>query len=183
MSAALLAVVAIVLVGSAIGHLSQRGGLRSAIDQHRVLPARLAPAVAAGLPFAELALGAALLCLLVAGSDLTRWAALVTGAFLVLMTGYAHLASRRAGGDERGSAGLGVPCGCGLGDTPLGLWVTVRSGLLATLALVGGLTLGSAGLLSRDLSELVVMAAAMVSLSIGIALLPQARQSFAGVAR
>ena len=175
MSAALVAVVAVVLLGSGVVHLAHRGELRRAIALHAVLPRGLHGPAAWGLPSLEVLLGGALLALLGLGSGRTGAAALLAGVLLAAMTAYVHVAARR-------SLGSVVPCGCGLGEAPLGLWVTVRAGLLTALAVIGALTLGTPPA-DRAGSELVVMGAATVALAIGISVLPQARVTLTGVPR
>lgn len=174
MSAALVAVVAITLLSSGLEHLRGRSAaLSETLAGHRVLPATWTSPVAAVLTVLEVALGLALLVGLSRGTAATGMLALVASALFAAMTGYVHLAARRA---ERGAP---VPCGCGLGEAPLGLWVTVRAGLLAALALIGGLTLPTEPLSTSSPSELVIMAAATLALSIAIITLPQARAELA----
>src|SRR5690606_29700296 len=123
-SAALVAVVAITLLSSGLEHLRGRSAaLSETLAGHRVLPATWTSPVAAVLTVLEVALGLALLVGLSRGTAATGMLALVASALFAAMTGYVHLAARRA---ERGAP---VPCGCGLGEAPLGLWVTVRAGL------------------------------------------------------
>ncbi|MGA8047968.1 MAG: MauE/DoxX family redox-associated membrane protein [Dermatophilaceae bacterium] len=175
MSEALLAVVAVTLVVAGAAHLRAPRELRAALDSHAVLARSVRGPVSVGLPLVEVALGVGVLLALATGAAATVLVGLLAAALLTAMTVYVHVAAGR-------SAGRAVPCGCGVGEAPLGLWVTVRSALLAGLALVGALTVGAAPTLARPGSELVIMAAAVVALSISLAALPGAR-AHAEVAR
>ena len=168
MSEALLGVVSVTLLVSGAAHLRAPRRLRAVLDAHRVLPRGLRGPVAIALPPIEVSLGAALALGLATGSGASVLIGLLSAGLLVAMTVYVHVAARR-------SAGRSVPCGCGVGEAPLGLWVTARAAILGGLALTGALTTGAGPTLARPLLELVVMAAAVLSLTISLAALPGTR--------
>lgn len=168
MSEALLAVVAVMLFGAGAAHLRDPHAVRTVLESHDVLARRLRRPVALGLPLVELAVAVALLIGLGSGWTATFVVATIAAALLAAMTCYVHVAAAR-------SQGRAVPCGCGIGEAPLGLWVTVRSGLLTALALFGALTVRDGPTLARPAEELVVMAAAVLALSLCLGALPAAR--------
>ena len=148
--------------------LAEPRSLVAVLDSHGVLARRLRRPVARGLPLVEVAVAVALLLDLATGWAATYVIGLTAAALLAAMTLYVHVAASR-------SEGRTVPCGCGVGEAPLGLWVTVRSALLTALALGGALTVRDGPTLARPAEELVVMAAAVLALSICLGALPAAR--------
>lgn len=194
--------VALVLLAAGVGHLRDPRGLRSALAAHDVLPSGMQRPLALVLGPVELVLGALLLLSLspflstgdtlgapffltgdTIGSSVTLGVAiaatLLTGAF----TAYLFLVLRRTGGAEE------IPCGCGLGTTPVGPWAVLRAGLLAGLALlavVGGtpdwatlagtdLAAGAATAAPPLWAHVGLVAAAGLTLAIAVAALPAAR--------
>lgn len=168
MSEALLAVVALLLLAAGAAHLRNPSAVRAVLDSHDVLAPRIRRPLALGLPLVEVAVAVALLTGLANGWPATFVVGMIAGALLASMTVYVHVAAARWKGRV-------VPCGCGVGEGPLGLWVTVRSGLLTSLALVGALTVRDGPTLVRPTDELVVMAAAVLALSVCLGTLPAAR--------
>lgn len=172
--------VALVLLAAGVGHLRDRRSLRAALAAHRALPAGLQRPLASLLGPVELALGAALLVLLASGDPVgapfravALGAVLLTGAF----TGYLLLVLRRTGGAEE------IPCGCGLGTTPVGPWAVARAGLLtglASVALLGGTPgwaeAGAAATTGAPVwAQAFLVTAAGTTLAIAVAALPAAR--------
>ncbi|XVX21407.1 MauE/DoxX family redox-associated membrane protein [Actinomycetota bacterium] len=168
MTIALLAACALVLVASGLSHLRDLAVLRRGMREHGVLPESIHAPAAIALTAAELVLAAALAFGLVVGSSgVTRLAAAGAAALFAAFTAYLLLALRRPGA-------AALPCACGLGDAPLGLWTVVRAALLAALAVIGAVWVpAAAGTLA--LPQLAVVLLATVSLAIGIGLLPAAR--------
>lgn len=182
--------VALVLLAAGAGHLRDTQGLRRALAAHDVLPAGARRAVAPLLGPVELVLGAALLVSLA-----TAWLPLVVALAAVLLTGaftaYLTLVLRRTRGAGE------IPCGCGLGTTPVGPWSVARAGLLAGLALlavVGGtpdwaalagtgatpgaaMVAGAAGAAAAPplWAHVLLVVAAGTTLAIAVAALPAAR--------
>lgn len=178
MSAALLAVGAVVLVFSGAAHLRDRAALGVVMARHRVLPAGLRRLTSAALPVLQLALGLALLVTIGAGASGASFAlGLGAAALFLAFALYLHRASRAPGA-------AGMPCGCGVGEAPLGVWVVARALLLAVLSgagAIGGVTMtenplagaGSAG--ADGAVRVVVSAAAVLALVVAISVLPAAR--------
>lgn len=178
MSAALLACCGLVLLASAWSHVRRPRELASGLAAHRVLPPGLRTPLALALTAVEVVLGvAALGAALLGFLPLAVAAGAAAAVLFLLMAGYLLVARR--------VAPAGVPCACGLGDAPLGPWVTVRALALAALAAVaaGSATLALSapapawGLTGRPLDQVVVLASAAVALALGLGLLPAARQS------
>lgn len=179
MSVALLAVGAIVLVVSGVSHVRDRVESRATLDRHAVLPTSVRRPSAVLLPALQLALGLALLGAIVTGAQTAsvRLGGVASALFLVFAL-YLHLAARKPGA-------AGAPCGCGLGEAPLGVWVVVRAVLFAALSAVGaagvattnGLDATTAGGLAgaAGVAEAIVSVAAVASLVVAISVLPAAR--------
>lgn len=187
LTAAAALAVGLVLLAAAVGHLRDGGGTRAALAAHDVLPPGMQRTAAVLLALAELLLGAGLVLGAVGlgraglGSSDISLLAVAGGAAAVLLAGFtAYLVQvlrRTRGRDE-------VPCGCGLGATPVGHWVVLRAAVLLLLALVA--TLGAAGVGAPDwaalptdqaplLAQAVVVVAAGLTLAIATAALPAAR--------
>lgn len=184
-TAAAAVAVALVLLAAATGHLRDRRGTLAALTAHDVLPSGLRRVVAALLPAGELVLGLTLLIGLlgpaVPGPVTAAALPLAAGGAALLLAGftaYLALVLRRT----RGAAD--VPCGCGLGTTPVSHWAVARAGVLLALALTA--TLGSAGGGAPDWSALsgeeapvpvqaFVVLAAGLTLALVTAALPAAR--------
>ncbi len=169
MSGALLVAVAGVLIASGLAHGVHFESSRAAVaDQHVVSPGLAGPLVAV-LSVAEIALGGGTLAAVLTGSTAQTVWGLLCALLLVAFGGYVHLAwLRRTRRD--------VLCACGVGEAPLGLWVTLRSGLLAVLAL-GGAAFASSGVswLDRPAFELSVLVCVAFSLAVAVTMLPAAR--------
>lgn len=197
--------VALVLLATGVAHLRDKGVLRSALAAHDVLPHGLQRAVTAVLGPVELVLGAGLVAVVALGAggasaagtgggassvlatDPTRLLALVAALLTAGFTAYLLVVVRRTGGEEE------IPCGCGLGTTPVGPWAVVRAALLtglAGLAVVGGapgwtgsdLPLGGATHLATPVwAQAVLVVAAGLTLAVATAALPAARAVPAGL--
>lgn len=168
---ALLLAVGLVLLAAGAAHLRDPRSLRDAVRAHGVLPPAAVPPRLLGA--GETVLGAVLIvAALGGGSALGRWSGAGAALLLAVMAGYLALARAR---QER-SGGPALPCGCGVGEAPLGGAVVARSGALALTAVVGALTASSWSIGSRPLPEAVVALAAGLTLAIGLALLPAARR-------
>ena len=201
LTAAAALAVGLVLLAAALGHLRDARGTRAALAAHDVLPPGMQRAVAVLLAPVELLLGGALLL----GAGLLLGAAaqaaegpgrsgstllsVAGGAAVLLLAGftaYLALVLRRTRGSGQ------VPCGCGLGTTPVGHWAVLRAALLLALALLatvsatagvlGGVGSGSApgwAELPTDeasaLAQVFVAAAAGLTLAVATAVLPAAR--------
>lgn len=187
--------VGLVLLAAAAGHLRDARGTRAALAAHDLLPAGMQRPVAVLLAPLELVLGAALLLgaagvggrgLGAVGSSLLPVAGGATAALLAGFTAYLALVVRSTRGKDE------VPCGCGLGATPVGHWAVLRAALLLALALLatvsatagvlGGVGSGSApgwAELPTDeasaLAQVFVAAAAGLTLAVATAVLPAAR--------
>ena len=122
--------VGLVLLVSGLAHTRAPASTRAALRAHRVVPHRWHRWVVPALGPVELLLAAGLLLggLGVLERGLTQAAAL--GAALLCGGFAAYLRVVR-----RVTAGQEVPCGCGLGATPVTRWSAVRAGLLGALAL------------------------------------------------
>lgn len=177
MSAALLACCALVLLASGWAHVRDPRALAGGLAAHGVVPTALRTPLARVLTGVEVLLGLVGLGAALTGQlTLAVAAAAATALLFLAMTGYL-LAARR-------SAPSGVPCACGLGDAPLGPWVTARAIGLAALAAVAATSAGLAlaarsavwGFSGRPLDQLVVLACAALALAIGLGLLPAARR-------
>lgn len=203
-SASALAV-GLVLLAAGVGHLRDPRGLRRALVAHRVLPTRPMRRYEADVPLStahrsrkgtsgehgaplglvaallgpvEIVLGAGLVLLpaIVAGSTgagrpalggLLLGATLLTAGF----TAYLTLVLRRTRGEE-------IPCGCGLGTTPVGPWAVARAALLTGLALtalLAPLTTGTPATDAPAWAQGLVAGAAGLSLALAVAALPAAR--------
>lgn len=179
--------VGLVLLAAAAGHLRDARGTRAALAAHDLLPAGMQRPVAVLLAPLELVLGAALLLgaagvggrgLGAVGSSLLPVAGGATAALLAGFTAYLALVVRSTRGKDE------VPCGCGLGATPVGHWAVLRAALLLALALLAAVSSAGAGgpnwaALPTDeaplLAQAFVVAAAGLTLAIATAALPAAR--------
>lgn len=174
--------VALVLLAAGVGHVRDRRSLRAALAVHGVLPTGMQRPLATLLGPVELALGVGLLATLATGDTLgpAAWLFLVLALGATLLTGafiaYLLLVLRRTGGAEE------IPCGCGLGATPVGPWAVVRAGLLTALALLavvaGASDRTTAGQTTGDAplwAQVFLVVAAGVTLAITVAALPAAR--------
>jgi len=169
MSSAFLLAIAGVLVASGVAHLMHFARSRAAVVDQHVVPAHLASLVVSGVVVLELVLGVGTLTAVLTGSSGQRIFALMCAALFVAFAGYTHLAwLRRTDRD--------VLCACGVGEAPLGFWVTLRSWLLAGLAICAAVfASASTAWFERPAFEQIVMACAALSLSIAVTLLPTAR--------
>lgn len=170
LSPALLAAVGLVLLASAVSHLRSPVLLREGIRAHDVLPHRTQGPVSHVLGPVEAVLGAAALVAAVSGPSLT--AALVVsmpiaGLFLAL-TAYLWQVLRVTSGQV-------VPCACGLGEAPVSPSTVLRAGILAAMAIAGGVTAAGWAAASAPVTEVVVALAAALVLAVSAALLPAAR--------
>lgn len=165
--------VGLVLLVSGADHLRSPRSTRAALRAHGVLPVPAHRPVALVLGPGEILLA---LGLLAVGAGLldplpTRAAALGAALLCLGFTAYLVLALRR-------TAGADVPCGCGLGTTPLTHWSIVRAGLLTTFA-VAALTLPTGAWSSAPgapvWAQVVVAACAGLALAVATAALPAAR--------
>lgn len=169
MSPALLATAAVVLAASGLAHAATHGSTRRAVVAHGVLGARWAGPVVVLLAAVELLLGAGLLAAVLLGdAPVQRGLGLTAAALFLLLAGYAHAA-------WRARPGAAPPCACGVGESPLGPWVTLRAVLLGLLALGGAVAVEAAGVAGRPWHEVVVLVSATTALSVGLTYLPAAR--------
>ncbi|HET7279956.1 MAG TPA: MauE/DoxX family redox-associated membrane protein [Dermatophilaceae bacterium] len=169
MSDALLLACALLLGASATTHLRHTGATALAVAQHQLLPPRLSAAVAWSLPAVELVLAtglavASLLGLRPAAPAFGAAAALVFGLF----TTYLYAVWRRH------PDGM-VPCGCGVGRATVGAWAVLRALLLACLAAAGALGGGERPIGARPVEQVVIIAAAALTLACAAGALPDAR--------
>lgn len=171
MTAAFTATLAALLAASAIGHLRAPRRFAALLRTHGVLPRSLSGAAAGVLIALELVVSGALLTGLLAGPGLIRWASAAASLLCAGFAVYLHRVSRHHPG--------GVPCGCGLGEAPAGLWTTLRAALLALLALCSALWPTPPAELTAP--QLVTVALATIALSIALVGLPLARGSLTRV--
>lgn len=175
MTDALLVAVAGVLIASGVAHAAHFGRSRAGVHDHRLVPAGLAGPLVAALLATEMVLGVGTLFAVVTGSSAQLVWGLLCAVVFVAFTAYVHLAwLRRTRRD--------VMCACGVGEAPLGLWVTLRSGLLAVMALSGAVFASSdVGWLDRPTFEVTILVSAALALSIAVTLLPAARAPLGAV--
>ena len=108
--------------------------LRSALREHRMLPKRIVPALAAALSIVEVCLGGGLLAFaLWPGVDPTTGSALAAAASGLLLAYACYLSAVLC------FRGPGVPCGCGFAREPITTATVARAGLLSALAGVAAL--------------------------------------------
>lgn len=170
MTLSFLAACALVLLASGIDHLRRRGPLAFGLRRQGVLPASTLPLVTHVLPVAELGLGVGLLVAVAGAGTLADRA--LGGAAVALFAAFAFYlqsVSRRPDAHE-------IPCACGLGETSVGPWVTIRAALLAAFAALGALWPVAGGLSSLQPPQVAVVVSASVALAVSLALLPAARQ-------
>lgn len=169
MSGAFLVAIAAVLLASGVAHLVHFTSSRATVADQHVVPVHLAGPLVAVVVVLELVLGGGTLGAVLTGSSGQRVFGLLCAALFVAFAGYTHLAwLRRTDRD--------VLCACGVGEAPLGFWVTLRSGLLAGLAICAAVfASASTAWFERPAFEQIVMACAALSLSIAVTLLPTAR--------
>ncbi len=169
MTGALLIAVAGVLMVSGLAHLVHFERSRAAVADQHVVAAGLAGPLVVALIVAEVAFGGGTAVAVTSGSSSQIVWGLLCAALFVAFAGYVHLAwLRRTRRD--------VLCACGVGEAPLGLWVTLRSGLLAALALFGAVFASSGGAwLDRPAFELTILVCAAVAVSVAVTVLPVAR--------
>lgn len=173
-TAAAAVAVGLVLLMAATGHLRDHRGTQAALAAHDVLPSWLRRVVAAVLPSTELVLGLTLLLAVLGPAVLGPVTAVALplaagGAALLLagFTAYLTLVLRRA----RGAAD--VPCGCGLGTTPVSHWAVARAGVLLALAVaatLGGIRGGAPDWPALPTDEAPVLAQAFVVVAAGLTL-------------
>lgn len=169
MSPALLATGALVLLVSGIGHLRTVGPTSAMVVSHQVVPPRLAGPVSVLLLLVELVLGAGLLVAVLLGTaGAQRGLGLVCAGVFVALAGYAHLAWR----EQHGAPAL---CACGVGESPLGPWVSARALLLGGITALGALSAGGPGLADRAWTEVVILVCATTTLALVTVFLPAAR--------
>ncbi|NLG22402.1 MAG: hypothetical protein GX555_13345 [Actinomycetales bacterium] len=170
LSPALLGAVGLVLLAAATGHVRAPASLRRGLDAHGVLPGAARPLVAGVLAPLEAVLGVvALVCAVAPVPSPVGFAVSmpIAGLFLALTLYLARVL--------RDAQGRVVPCACGLGETPVTRSAVLRPGILAVLALVGGVTSGGWSLAEAPAAEAGVALAAMLVLALSVALLPAAR--------
>lgn len=162
-------------MASGLAHLVHFERSRAAVAVQHVVSTALSGPLVAALAVAELALGGGTLVAVTSGSSSQTVWGLLCASLFVAFGGYAHLAwLRRTHRD--------VQCACGVGEAPLGLWVTLRSGLLAALALVGALFASPGGAwLDRPAFELMILGCAAMAMSVAVTLLPAARAPLSGL--
>lgn len=187
LTAAAALAVGLVLLAAGTGHLRDARGTRAALAAHDLLPAGLQRVAGVLLAPVELALGAALVLGAAglggaapgaAGVSLLAVAGGAAAALLAGFTTYLALVLRRTRGRAE------VPCGCGLGATPVGPWTVLRAALLLGLALLAAVGAAAGGVpdwsaLPTDeapaLAQALVVAAAGLTLAVASAALPAAR--------
>lgn len=165
--------VGLVLLSAAVGHVRDTRGTRRALAAHGVLPAGLRRPASALLAPVEVLLGAALVLGAVGagpgpgGTTVVSVAGASAALLLAGFTAYLALVLRRTrGGDQ-------LPCGCGLGTTPLGPWTVVRAGLLLALAVVatlGAVTGAAPGWTAPSADGVPAPAQAFVAVAAGLTL-------------
>lgn len=170
LSPALLGAVGLVLLTSAAAHVRAPGALQRGLRSHGVLRHRTHRPVALTLGPVEAVLGvAALLAALTGPPPAPALAASMPAAvlFLALAVYLARVL--------RGTAGQAVPCACGLGEAPVSTTTVVRAGVLAGMAVAGGVTAAGWSVTRAPGAEVFVAVAAAVVLALSAALLPAAR--------
>lgn len=136
--------VPLVLLASASGQARRPRALAAALRAHRVLPRRLAGALAVSVIAAEAGTGAGGAVALLLWLDGPMRA--FSGAAAVLLALYALYGTYVARTRQ------GVPCGCAGDGTPMTGWVAGRAAALAALALVGALHGLPAGATAYEMS-------------------------------
>lgn len=171
MSAALLLTAATVLLLAGVAHLRGFSSTAGSVVRHGLIPPRFGTVVVAGLALIECVVGGGTIVAVMVDSNTQRLWALICVVVLLCLSAYAHVAAAR-------QSAPGVPCACGIGEAPLGIWATLRPAMLAALAAVGGLAVPiTDGWLQRPLHEQGILICAALSLSIAVTLLPAARAS------
>ncbi|WP_151523878.1 MauE/DoxX family redox-associated membrane protein [Serinicoccus kebangsaanensis] len=179
-SAAGLAV-GLVLLAAGSAHLRRPQETVRALRAHTLLPSALARPVALGLGPVEVALGVGLLAAGAGalGAGPARLLALGAALLCSAFTGYLWAVQRRVAG-----TGAEVPCGCGLGTTPVTHWAVLRAGVLTLLALVV-LVAAPAGWQAEPgapvWAQVCVAGCAGLALAVATAALPAARAVPAGL--
>ncbi|KUG52839.1 hypothetical protein AVL62_14820 [Serinicoccus chungangensis] len=179
LAAAGLWAVGLVLLVSGLSHARAPRSTRVALRAHGTLPPAAHRGVALVLGPVELVLALGLLAGGLGVLDAAAVRALGLGAALLCLAFAAYLRVVR-----RRTAGQEVPCGCGLGTTPVTGWSVVRAGLLGALALTGAaLPTGpwDAGTGAPVWAQVVVAAAGGLALAVATAALPAARAVPAGL--
>jgi hypothetical protein len=169
MSPALLVTAAVVLLVSGVAHVLRHASTRAFVLTHDVLPRWSAGPVVALLTACELLLGVGLLAAVLLGRAAPQeMLGLGAAALFLALAGYAHLAWRVR-------PETAPPCACGVGETPMGPWVTLRAVLLAGLTAAGALSVGDGAVAGRPWSEVVILLCATLALSSALTYLPAAR--------
>ncbi|WP_298748623.1 MauE/DoxX family redox-associated membrane protein [uncultured Serinicoccus sp.] len=171
--------VGLVLLVSGLSHVRAPRSTQAALSAHDLLPSSTHRWLALVLGPVELVLAVALLAggLGVLGGPVARVLGLGAALLCLGFAAYLRVVLRRTAGQE-------VPCGCGLGATPVTGWSVVRAGLLGALALAA-VTLPTGPWTALPgapvWAQAVVAAAGGLALAVGTAALPAARAVPAGL--
>lgn len=158
----------LVLAASLLAHLRRPRLLARALAVHRVVPVGAWWPVAVAVVGAELATAPALLAAaVVAAPPLDQLAALAGAGLFAAFALYLGVVLRRA------APGAAVPCGCGLGETPVDKPAVARAAALAAVALVAAASSPGESLFARPAGEIAALAAAAAALALALALLPR----------
>lgn len=169
MTAALIMTPAIVLLLAGVSHLTKFSATANSVARHRLIQPRFTIIAVAGLALVESAVGGGTVAAVLMQSSTQRRWAFACVVVLVSLSAYAHLAAVRQADPD-------LPCACGMGEAPLGMWATLRPAMLAVLAALGGLLVPATdGWLQRPLHEQAIVICAGLSLSITMTLLPATR--------
>lgn len=170
LSPALLGACGLVLLSAAISHLRSPQALRRGLLAHRVLPADTHAPVSVVLGPLEAVLGLAALIVALTGasSGVALGVSVPIAGLFVLLTLYLAQVLRV-------TAGQVVPCACGLGEAPVSQSAILRGGILAGMAVLGGVSAQGWSVADAPAPEIFVALAAMLVLALAAALLPAAR--------
>ncbi|WP_298888688.1 MauE/DoxX family redox-associated membrane protein [uncultured Serinicoccus sp.] len=171
--------VALVLLVSGLSHARAPRSTRAALQAHGTLPSSAHRWLALVLGPVELVLAVGLLAvgLGVLGRPVVPVLGLGAAVLCLGFAAYLHVVRRRTVGQE-------VPCGCGLGTTPVTGWSVVRAGVLGVLALAAVVlpTGPWAAIPGAPVwAQVVVAAAGGLTLAVATAALPAARAVPAGL--
>lgn len=161
----------LVLLSAGAQHLAKRSTLRSRMAAHGVLAPRSIAAVVVTLPLMELLIAAGVIYFLGVSSRSGLIASLVLQAVM-----YSSLAAYLVVVVRGGNAG--VPCGCGVGEAPVGGPVIARAivlGLLSATAAIGVGLLGQTLTVGLDTRGLLSVTAGLTLAILLVILVPARR--------
>ncbi|OLT39638.1 hypothetical protein BJF86_07225 [Serinicoccus sp. CNJ-927] len=179
--------VGLVLLAAGVGHVRAPLETTRALRGHGLLPAGVTPVVARALAPVEVVLG---LGMLLAATGLlpsapARLLGLGAAVLCLAFAVYLQLVHRRV-------EGAPVPCGCGLGSTPVTHWAVARAAVLtglATVVVLAPVTGWQAVPGAPVVAQVAVAVLAGTALAVATAALPAARAvpeqltTLSGVAR